>query len=128
MEALLWRRLPATKQSLPAARHAALAALEAAGITHPILRRSLALALSEAVGNAILHAYPDDAAGEIEVTIVCDDHRVTVTVADEGVGLERAAPRPGLGLGLKLIHELASSTEIDSSADGTTVTMHFGTR
>ena len=28
----------------------------------------------------------------------------------------------------KLIHELASSSDIDSSADGTTVTMHFSTR
>ncbi|HET7171675.1 MAG TPA: ATP-binding protein [Gaiellales bacterium] len=128
MEALFWQRLPATKNSLPTARHAALAALEAAGITHPILLRSIALALSEAVGNAIVHAYPDDASREVEVTIVRDDHRVTVTVADEGVGLERAAQGPGLGLGQKLIHELASSSEIDSSADGTTVTMRFSTR
>jgi len=78
VEALLWQRLSATRRSLPAARHDARAALEAAGITDPTLLSSLGLALSEAVANAILHAYRADAPGEIEITIARDDRRVIV--------------------------------------------------
>ena len=50
-------------------RHAATAALAQIGIADSEFLRGAALALSEAVGNAIKHAYPD-AVGDIEVAIL----------------------------------------------------------
>lgn len=80
--------------------------------------------LSEAVGNAVRHAYPD-IAGEIDVTVIVDDVGVLVVVADVGVGLDHPTAQPGLGLGLDLIEQLSTASTIDSTSDGTTVTLRF---
>lgn len=85
---------------------------------------SIAIALSEAVGNAICHAYPD-MAGEVDVAVILDDLGVWIIVADGGVGVDHPPAHAGLGLGLNLIDQLSSASTVDSTSDGTTVTMRF---
>ena len=121
---LLSQQLPAEPASLPRTRHAVTSALAEIGICDGEFVGGVALALSEAVGNAIQHAYPD-AAGDIEVSMLQDDHQIIVTVADTGVGIDHAAESPGLGVGLELIGHLTTAWTIRSGGGGTTITMHF---
>ena len=128
MGTILRLRLAAVPTSLPEARHAVLAALDDAAVGDAVNRSSVALAVSEAFGNAVRHAYVDDPASQVvDVAVVTDDRGVTITVADRGIGCARAhnGGGRGLGLGLKLIDQLATTSTIDSTSDGTTVTMRF---
>jgi serine/threonine-protein kinase RsbW len=127
VDTILRVRLAAVPKSLPAARHAVLAVLDHAAVGDAVDRSSVALAVSEAFANAVRHAYVDPASSEVDVTVVTDEHGITITVADSGIGFERARAGGGhgLGLGLKLIDQLATTSTIDSTPDGTSVTMRF---
>lgn len=116
--------MPATPASLPTIRHAARDALVEAGVGRTLVDDSIALALSEAVGNAVRHAYPG-AAGQIEVAVIHDDLGILVVVSDAGVGMGHPTARPGMGVGLGLIDQLSTASEIESTTGGTTVTMRF---
>jgi anti-sigma regulatory factor (Ser/Thr protein kinase) len=87
---------------------------------------AVGLAVTEAVTNVVLHAYPGSA-GSVAVTADASPQELVVVVADEGVGARNFTLRadPGLGIGLALIRELCSSVRIDPASTGTTVTMHF---
>jgi anti-sigma regulatory factor (Ser/Thr protein kinase) len=119
------QRLPATVHSVPEARHTALAALRDAGYADQDLLDDVALALSEAVGNAARHAYPDGE-GEVEVEVATDDGAVLVVVADTGAGMAVPSETPGLGLGLQLIRAKTRAWNIESDGSGTRLTMQFG--
>lgn len=127
MGTILRVRLAAVPKSLPEARHAVLAALDRAAVGDAVDRSAVALAVSEVFGNAVRHAYTEPASSEVDVTVATYEHGVTVTVGDWGMDVERARDGGGrgLGLGLKLIDELATSATIHSSPGGTTVTMRF---
>ena len=45
-------------------------------------------AVSEAVTNSIVHAYPDKKSGEILLTCVLDDRSVTISIRDYGIGIK----------------------------------------
>lgn len=60
-------------------------------ISEPV-RPDLVAVLREALSNAVRHAH----AGKVKVTVWADAGRVTVTVADDGVGTDPAAARGGL--------------------------------
>jgi anti-sigma regulatory factor (Ser/Thr protein kinase) len=76
----------------------------------------VAIAVSEAAANAVVHAYIDTAEpGTIQVTATVLDGELRVTIADRGRGMLPRTDSPGLGLGLPLISDLATSFEI---ADG----------
>jgi anti-sigma regulatory factor (Ser/Thr protein kinase) len=90
--------------------------------------RGALLAVTEAVTNAVVHAYEPDVPGEFTVAIVVKPQRsVVVIVVDEGVGMRPRTDSPGLGLGLVLIHRLATSTEVRTPASGrgTEIRMSF---
>lgn len=110
------------------ARHALARWLADQGL--PVARREdLVLAVSEAVTNAVDHAYRDaEAPGDVVIDSGCihavDGSRwVTVRVIDHGVW--RPAPRdPGFrGRGLRMIEACTDWRTIDSGDGGTTVTM-----
>ena len=83
------------------------------------------LASSEAVTNAVLHAYRGRG-GSVYVTAAIVDHELWILVADDGCGLEPAADRPGLGLGLGLISQVSDDLAIVPRAGGgTEVRMRF---
>ena len=121
---ILSRRWPATARSLPDARHATTDALTQAGVVNDQLLAAIVLAMSEAFGNAVRHAYPD-AVGDVDLTIDYDDRDVSIRVSDTGVGIDCPTPEPGLGLGLQLIGALTTTWKIDSDATATTLTMRF---
>ena len=88
---------------------------------------NVALAVSEAVANAVVHAYEGvHEPGIVEVEAWRDARGLHVVVRDRGAGLTRRCGRPGAGLGVPLIHEVAADVRWTSHADaGTEVTMTF---
>lgn len=86
------------------------------------------LILNELLANAVRHAFPNRAGGEIEVRFQQADGRATLTVADDGVGLGPAQADARQSLGLRLVQafarQLGGETRLDGSA-GTRVTVAF---
>jgi anti-sigma regulatory factor (Ser/Thr protein kinase) len=83
------------------------------------------LAGSEAVTNAVVHAYRDDS-GDIYVTAAVVSDELWVLIADDGCGMEPRADRPGLGLGLGLIAQVSDDLAVVPRAGGgTEVRMRF---
>ena len=93
----------------------------------PLLISDVALALSEACANTVLHAYRDGRPGGVRVTAEHDGEHVVLTVTDDGCGMSPRSDSPGLGLGLPLIATLAEDVEVRTGPDGTgtEVTMRF---
>lgn len=65
----------------------------------------VALLVSETVGNALRHAYPDGRSGRIRVGLRRSGQVFTLTVSDEGVGMGDGA-QPG-GFGLNVVQLMA---------------------
>lgn len=87
---------------------------------------SVRLAVSEALTNAVVHAYADEA-GEVTVSAWVDNEQLVVCVADRGRGMTPQIKSPGLGLGLPVMGALTRSLEIRSGAgdEGTEIWMTF---
>jgi two-component sensor histidine kinase len=126
MAELFRRRYLADRSAVPRARHDVLDTLAEAGLTHPSLRANVALAVSEATGNAVRHAYPPDHAdGHVEVTVTREADSLTVTVRDDGVGIDNSPPTQGGGLGLLLLRNQSQHALIKSDEAGTVVKLRF---
>jgi two-component sensor histidine kinase len=113
--------LPPEPKSVPRARSAVSELAASAGADV----RAVALAVSEAVGNAVVHAFRDRDRGRILVRAATRGRVLVVTVKDDGVGMTPDFESPGLGVGAALISRLADETEIRSSDEGTTLRMTF---
>ena len=87
------------------------------------------LAVTEAVTNAVVHAYRDRGAaeepGRIRVALAMSEDAACVVVADEGLGMAPRPDSPGLGLGLSLIATMCDELQIDERVAGTRVRMRF---
>jgi serine/threonine-protein kinase RsbW len=119
-------RVPAVPTQVATARHAVVAAAAAHGIAgRP--RDDIALAVSEACANVVMHAYRHETTpGPLAVDAYRDDGEFFVVVCDEGIGMGPRTDSPGLGLGLGLIAGLVKRLEIGSQDPaGATVTMVF---
>jgi anti-sigma regulatory factor (Ser/Thr protein kinase) len=82
-------------------------------------------AVSEAVTNAVIHAYRDQP-GEVHVTAAVTGSELWVLVADDGCGFQTPARTPGLGWGLALIAHAAEELVLAERAErGTEVRMRF---
>jgi serine/threonine-protein kinase RsbW len=68
------------------------------------LQARVALAVTEAATNVVMHAYSDAGPRPLHVTADFEDGDLEVVVADEGEGL-RPHRSPGLGSGLGIIAE-----------------------
>jgi serine/threonine-protein kinase RsbW len=95
----------------------------------PAAVSAIQLAVSEAMTNAVQHAYADDLQpGPIDVTAEpVGSASLSITVSDEGRGMRPRPDSPGLGLGLPLISQMTQSFEVHSGADhgGTELRMRF---
>jgi anti-sigma regulatory factor (Ser/Thr protein kinase) len=121
-ESPLALELPAQPASVTHARRMAASFAAARGAD----AASVELAVGEAVGNAVLHAYRGDASGEIRVNGLIDDGTLVIVVGDDGIGMRPDPNSRGLGFGLPLIAQLASAVEITGSPKGgTEVSMRF---
>ena len=74
--------------------------------------------VSEAVTNAVVHAYPRGAGGPIRVAATTTVHELRVHIADDGCGLESKTPNPGLGLGMQLMPKLSNGFTVGERASG----------
>ncbi len=85
------------------------------------------LCVSEAVSNAVLHAYRKlGRRGPVEVEAQRPDGYLVIHVRDRGSGLRRREDSPGLGLGLPLINQTAADLDVRTApAGGTELTMRF---
>ncbi|HWX97434.1 MAG TPA: ATP-binding protein [Solirubrobacteraceae bacterium] len=116
---------PAVADSVPRARKALAAFATAAGVTEDQLE-GIRLVVSEAVSNAVLHAYDGDE-GDIQVTAAVVPGELWILIADEGVGL-RAEPsvNRGLGLGLGWMAQFSDGlTLVTRSSGGLEVRLRF---
>ena len=117
----------AEPQAVPLARALVTQAAERAGVPEAV-RSALALAVSEACTNVVLHAYVDaDAPGDLEVRARKAGSVLTVEVADDGRGLVAHIGGPGLGLGLPLIAQVVDVLELrtERARPGLIVRMQF---
>ena len=111
--------VPALADEVGTVRRAAVEFARAEGV--PDLRlEDLRLAISEAVSNAVLHAFRmQDLPGTVTVTVdVTPDQFVEAVVRDDGMGMSPRSDSPGLGLGLGLIASVADAVEQRLPADG----------
>ena len=92
----------------------------------------LRLAVSEAVTNAVVHAYRDRPTGAppgiVHVRAWFADGELLISVSDEGVGMKPREDSPGAGVGLALMAQLADRLEIHQRPVGTRLVLHFRTR
>jgi serine/threonine-protein kinase RsbW len=119
---------PAVPDSVAHARTALTAFAQEAGADQRQLE-SVRLATSEAVTNAVMHAYAQGQTGAVHVSASYVEDELWLLVADTGGGLRPRTDSPGLGLGLALIAQLADEFQIVSrGSGGTEVRMRFTLR
>src|SRR3954447_3837331 len=119
--------LPAVPSSVGQMRRRAAAFASAMGASAETTD-AVALAVSETVTNAVIHAYVGREPGPVSVRCAGDGERVMVEVIDEGVGVAVRNDSPGVGHGLAIVGALAQTLEIGprSPGPGSIVTMAFG--
>lgn len=104
----------------------------------PELLADLRLAVTEACGNAVRHAY-GDGDGSVEVAFVVSDDRLEMVVEDTGSGLELplieqllepeppaalAEPADG-GMGIAIIRAIVDELDVRSGTDGRGTVVHM---
>lgn len=118
------RSYPAEGSSVAKARRDLVAFATGHGMDLEAADR-LRTAVSEAVTNAIMHAYRD-APGSVHVTAALTGTEMWVLIADDGCGFQTPSRSPGLGWGLALIANAADEMVLAERADhGTEVRMRF---
>ena len=109
---------PARPDSVTVARNAAAGCVRGLGADESVAQ-AVALAVTEACSNVVLHAYRDqDEPGEMTVLVEKPDDCLCVTVIDDGPGIHPRPDSPGLGMGLPLISHCADGLELRSRLDG----------
>ena len=120
--------------SFPAkADYLLLARLALSGIARELpvgdeLLADLKLALTEACGNAVRHAYVNGEEGDVTVVFTIGEERLSMTVADRGEGVRApdsphdAADAPPVplesGMGMPIIRAIVDELAVDSGPDG----------
>ena len=82
------------------------------------------LAVSEAVANAVVHAYEDDR-GTVELEAAAAPYELQIVVRDHGCGMGGNGSDGGAGFGLPIIRRLARHVEVADARPGVTLTMTF---
>jgi serine/threonine-protein kinase RsbW/stage II sporulation protein AB (anti-sigma F factor) len=86
----------------------------------------LALAVTEAVTNSVVHAFIGREPGIVRTSILAAPDELVVVVTDNGRGMQPRADSPGLGLGLPTIASLTVAMDMHAPpGGGTVVTMTF---
>lgn len=103
----------------------ALAGLARTYPFEPEVLADLKLAVTEACGNAVKHAY-GDGNGPVTVTFTMSGDRLEISVADRGAGLElrpveewTMPEHPENGMGMAIIRAVVDELEVDAGEGGT---------
>ena len=95
------------------------------GLDHDLVN-DIALAVSEVVTNAVLHAFPDPGDGSITVMATVNGDEVTLRIVDDGVGMRPRMDSPGAGLGLSIAGQVSRRMVVERpERGGTEVRMTF---
>jgi anti-sigma regulatory factor (Ser/Thr protein kinase) len=122
---VLYERVPARSQSIAPLRQAVVGVARANGASDSELE-DIALAVSEALTNVVLHAYVGhDEPGVLAVHASMDGRRLQVAVCDEGTGMRSRPDSPGLGFGLSVIHRIADHVQVENANPGVLLRMTF---
>jgi anti-sigma regulatory factor (Ser/Thr protein kinase) len=116
--------LPAVPESVAFARSRVREFSRAAGANDRLVGH-IALVVTEATSNAVLHAYRGAPDQGLSITAILDDGVLVVEVRDFGVG---PAPHPeaaSLGIGLVVMERLADTLTVERAHPGTRVTLRF---
>jgi anti-sigma regulatory factor (Ser/Thr protein kinase) len=107
--------------------HELRVAARAFALAHGVRRGDdVALAVGEAVNNAVLHAYRDGRPGPVRLVGTVADGELTLLVEDRGCGMRPHPEGAGLGLGLPVMEEVTAALSFDGRAGGgTTVRLAF---
>ncbi len=125
--ASLTRSYPASADSIARARFALSAFAADAGATRE-QQEDVALVVSEAVTNAVQHAY-DGRPGAVHVTAAVVPGELWILVADDGRGLHAESDNPGLGLGVVWMAQFSDGlTLLTRSCGGVEVRLRFNLR
>lgn len=89
------------------------------------LAASIAVAVSEAVGNVVRHAYPGEGTGRVEIEAQLENECIVVSVSDGGTGMAARTDRDHNGMGLPVIGRLADGVTVVSDNGGTRLSMRF---
>ena len=118
--------MPAVPSTVTAMRGDMAAFATSVGIADPLLS-SVKLAVSEAVTNAVMHAYAGaDEPGEVRLCATVDGDSVNVIVSDDGCGMVPRLDSPGLGVGLPFIAHSSDTLDIGhNDTGGTELRMSF---
>jgi anti-sigma regulatory factor (Ser/Thr protein kinase) len=109
-------RLPALPENVALVRQAMSGVADALEVD-PALLADIKTAVTEACNNVVLHAYPEQASGRMEIDANPANRAVTITVRDYGGGMqphpdESSLGVPTAGFGLPLIAALSDKFEI----------------
>jgi PAS domain S-box-containing protein len=116
---------PAEPAAVAAARHEITSFAAAHGVSETILR-DVALAVSEACTNVVVHAYRDTDPGVMHISARRDDDGLEVSVVDEGGGVRPRADSPGVGLGLQIIARTTQRFDVrDAPGGGAELVLRF---
>jgi serine/threonine-protein kinase RsbW len=121
----LVHRVPARPDQVGFVRRQVTAYGLAHGVIDPY---ALGLAVSEAVSNAVLHAYVDATSpGEIEVIAQRhSDDGLEVRVCDDGRGMRPRPDSSGAGVGLPIIAAMTAQVQVQARrGGGTQIRMTF---
>jgi serine/threonine-protein kinase RsbW/stage II sporulation protein AB (anti-sigma F factor) len=108
-------RLDATAAAVGKARRQVVAFAERHGLAR---RDDVALAVTEAVTNAVVHGYRGDDDGRVRVVACALETGLLVVVRDYGCGMQPNPGSPGAGLGLAVIGALADEMNIERPDEG----------
>jgi anti-sigma regulatory factor (Ser/Thr protein kinase) len=119
--------LPAVASTVGQLRRSVAAFAAGVGVSDATTQ-AVALAVSEIVTNAVVHAYVGTEPGSVTIRCWADGERFVVEVTDEGIGIAARKDSPGVGHGLAMVGAVAQTLEFASRPDGpgTIVTMSFG--
>jgi anti-sigma regulatory factor (Ser/Thr protein kinase) len=78
----------------------------------------IALAVSEGLTNAVVHAFTTQPPGKMSLFARAERDVLHVTVIDDGSGMRPRRDSPGLGVGLTVIMSLTSAFEMRRGPDG----------
>jgi anti-sigma regulatory factor (Ser/Thr protein kinase) len=111
------RILPARAASIPRIRNELGRALARLGVGEK-QRADVALLVTEAATNVVLHAYVGRPVGSLCVSATMSGTTLDVTVADFGRGRTPRTDSPGLGLGESMMAQLADELRHSANGDG----------
>ena len=117
---------PAVPQSVSELRNALADYVRSHGAGEEMVM-AVQLATSEAMSNAVVHAFVDrPEPGKLTLEAGRDGDEIWVLVEDDGSGMRPRPDSPGIGLGLPLIARMTAGFELhERDGGGTELRMRF---